>query len=446
MTRTCAHLPALPPCPTCGGGVRKVRPGGVCHRCVPTAPAAPAGVTAPPVSPFAHLAGGPTDEDFDDLDDEMDDGMDFEALFEDLYADESGDPADTSAPAEVPVITDPSYVPATGERVKVETTSFGSRSDTTVTAGVLTPAAVHALMNGQCHALAAALHDETGWPILAVTTVNHAEQLRTGRPFDLARDGAHHVVVAAPDGILDAKGHRTLEDLLADLPDGDEHHLIPLTREQTLALGDGDYMVAPAVGVASTFVPTILAEQHLTGREPVTAPGPVRRVNRTLEDARTAYTAQLAADATTTARYVRRELTSLEQTKDELDARHARLTDPDPDYDSWDDADWDSSPRRVREQLGHVTTKIARAQARLAAAVALPGPFQHGQRVRVSPIAGLDSGRAGVVIPATHVPLTADGVPNITGHYQPADWDREAAVRFDDGTIALFDRSYLDAT
>ena len=58
-----------------------------------------------------------------------------------------------------------------------------------------------------------------------------------------------------------------------------------------------------------------------------------------------------------------------------------------------------------------------------------------GQRVRVADCSGIDSNKEGVIISPSRIRINGRGVPELPGHFKPADWKRERAVQLDDGNI-----------
>ncbi|WP_413102245.1 hypothetical protein [Streptomyces sp. Inha503] len=71
-----------------------------------------------------------------------------------------------------------------------------------VTPGAIDKTATHAFMNGCCGGLAIALHDATGWPIIAATVNNGL---------------ALHYMVRTPDGqLLDIEGAHPAAHIVVD--------------------------------------------------------------------------------------------------------------------------------------------------------------------------------------------------------------------------------------
>lgn len=64
-----------------------------------------------------------------------------------------------------------------------------------------------------------------------------------------------------------------------------------------------------------------------------------------------------------------------------------------------------------------------------------PTKFKPGQRVRIMDTAGTLSGKLGTIIPRSQVKTDGRGIPQLPGHYKPVDWDKEVAIRCDDGNV-----------
>lgn len=124
-----------------------------------------------------------------------------------------------------------------------------------VTPGVIDAAAHAAFSSGQCHALAVALHDQTGWPLRAIEDDD----------TDIV-----HVYVETPDGAaLDIAGvHRNRDEYVSAWGSYDE----PIDREQLLDLVDSGGWREPNLEAAASFVPTVL-EYAQGARENLAGPG-----------------------------------------------------------------------------------------------------------------------------------------------------------------------------
>lgn len=140
-------------------------------------------------------------------------------------------------------------------RLRIKAVSMNIKPED-LTPGVLNPVAENAFLYGGCAALAIAIHDETGWPIVMVTDSHNV--------FDGEAGGgsALHWVVRRPDGLyLDVLGSHTEEELLEEYgaeADEGEAALGVSTREDALewhAEGSGGEI---SVEVARSFVPAVL--------------------------------------------------------------------------------------------------------------------------------------------------------------------------------------------
>ncbi len=87
-----------------------------------------------------------------------------------------------------------------------------------LTPGVLDGYALSAFKRGACGALAIALHDATGWPVVAITDSHNVFDGRAGG------GSALHWTVRRPDGMLiDVDGAHAPEDLVSEYsPDADD--------------------------------------------------------------------------------------------------------------------------------------------------------------------------------------------------------------------------------
>jgi hypothetical protein len=117
--------------------------------------------------------------------------------------------------------------------------------------GVLDERARAAFLHGQCHALALAVHEVTGWPIVGAEDES----------LDIC-----HFLVRVPDGrLLDITGARTLaERQLEDMgwcPD--EEYLVEQEAQWVRRIGSFADWRAPDVAAARSFVAPLLAESGL---------------------------------------------------------------------------------------------------------------------------------------------------------------------------------------
>lgn len=86
--------------------------------------------------------------------------------------------------------------------------------DRSLTPGVVDSSAKRIFTQGGCGALAIALHDITGWPIVAITDHHNVEDGRAGG------GSALHWVVRHPRGLLlDIEGYHTSRELIEQYDD-----------------------------------------------------------------------------------------------------------------------------------------------------------------------------------------------------------------------------------
>ena len=135
-----------------------------------------------------------------------------------------------------------------------------------LTAATIDYAAEHVFMHGGCAALAIALHDETGWPLVAITDADNCHDGHIGMG-----GSALHWTVRHPSGqLLDILGLHTQDDLVA------EFHDVADGGEVAAAVADRDYVIdeyviargePTPITVAATFVAPVLelAVEQLTG-------------------------------------------------------------------------------------------------------------------------------------------------------------------------------------
>lgn len=108
--------------------------------------------------------------------------------------------------------------------------------------GRITPEVEHVFSNGQCHALALAIHEATGWQMVAL---------------DFWQDIPNHVLVRMPDGrLLDIAG----TDVEDRWPTADCRDCAPEDVDAWVEgiPGIGGY-IPPNLDAARTFVPTLLS-------------------------------------------------------------------------------------------------------------------------------------------------------------------------------------------
>lgn len=133
----------------------------------------------------------------------------------------------------------------------------------TLTPGLLNPAAEHAFLHGACAALALALHEATGWPLVAITDAHNVHSGRVGGGSCL-----HYGVRRPIDGaFIDVLGAHTDAEITdqygADADDG--HAAIGIT---TVADVTDWYVEAQGepvpIDLARTFTTEVLARLQPT--------------------------------------------------------------------------------------------------------------------------------------------------------------------------------------
>jgi hypothetical protein len=68
-----------------------------------------------------------------------------------------------------------------------------------------------------------------------------------------------------------------------------------------------------------------------------------------------------------------------------------------------------------------------------------------GSRVRVGVGAGLSSGKTGTVINPREIKTNERNIPDVgAGHYKPVDWNRQVAIRYDNGDLDTMYHQYLN--
>ena len=144
-----------------------------------------------------------------------------------------------------------------------------------LTPGVLDGAAEHAFLAGACTALAIAMHDALGWPIMAVTDAHNVYEGRAGG------GSALHWAVLRPDGmVVDVRGAHEPAWLVGEYgPDADEGEAacVPAGRADAAewhAEGSGS---AIPLSLAARFVDAVVErarERPVSRAEPDGAPAP----------------------------------------------------------------------------------------------------------------------------------------------------------------------------
>ncbi|MFA5300661.1 MAG: DUF3008 family protein, partial [Lutibacter sp.] len=70
--------------------------------------------------------------------------------------------------------------------------------------------------------------------------------------------------------------------------------------------------------------------------------------------------------------------------------------------------------------------------------------FAVGQKIKIADLSGVDSNKTGTIVSPKEVKTNGQGVPtNIQGAYKPVDWNKEAAVRLDDGELITMFKNRL---
>ena len=113
--------------------------------------------------------------------------------------------------------------------------------------GVFDDDAQEACLWGQCHALALALHESSGWPLVAV----------------YEDDDIIHVAVKIPDGrLLDAGGYHNAYEI-AEYYDRTLDDISEVTQAEVEALADSNDWRRPETELASTWIPCLLEREQL---------------------------------------------------------------------------------------------------------------------------------------------------------------------------------------
>ncbi|MFE5847214.1 hypothetical protein ACFQ7N_36905 [Streptomyces niveus] len=137
----------------------------------------------------------------------------------------------------------------------------GDRSPHPVTTGQVDADAVHAYLYGQCHALAQAISEATGWEMAALATVDCCCVVPYVAPCRAAPVGANvracqpeHVMAVRPsDGaFVDITGARPADCV----PPG--YRAVPMTAALAAHIATNWAWAAPNVEVARTFVEPLL--------------------------------------------------------------------------------------------------------------------------------------------------------------------------------------------
>lgn len=130
---------------------------------------------------------------------------------------------------------------------------------TTLTPGVLDGYALRAFKYGACGALAIAIHDTTGWPIVAIT--DHHNVFEDGTA---GGGSALHWTVRRPDGLLvDVDGAHAAQELIEEYEgEADDHKAAAgrSTREDAVEWYVECQGAPIPVALAAKFVDVVLAK------------------------------------------------------------------------------------------------------------------------------------------------------------------------------------------
>lgn len=136
-----------------------------------------------------------------------------------------------------------------------------------LTPGELDAYAEDALLRGACMGLAIALHDRTGWPIMAVTEAYNVYDGRAGG------GSAAHWMVRRPDGMLiDVLGAHTEEDVLWEYDNGEEGEdaivIAPSSRANAMEWYEDTEASRIPLSLIETFVDAVLERAGLAQEGP----------------------------------------------------------------------------------------------------------------------------------------------------------------------------------
>lgn len=142
---------------------------------------------------------------------------------------------------------------------------------TAVTPGVLDENAQDTFTHGQCHALAKAIHQRTGWPIAIIATATCTQD------YDVCEQDRYtstcpcqfqHTVTVLPDGrLLDITGVFDWDPLAFQAEFGEPVILLtdPADIECVLdGIIDAGGLRPPLIDLALRFADTLLTREHLT--------------------------------------------------------------------------------------------------------------------------------------------------------------------------------------
>lgn len=130
-----------------------------------------------------------------------------------------------------------------------------------LTPGVLDGYALRAFKYGACGALALAIHDATGWPVMAIT--DHHNVFEDGTA---GGGSALHWVVRRPDGMLvDVDGAHLAGDLVEQYHDEADDHVAAVgrsTREDVVEWYIENQGEPIPVSLAAKFVDVVLEKAN----------------------------------------------------------------------------------------------------------------------------------------------------------------------------------------
>lgn len=136
-----------------------------------------------------------------------------------------------------------------------------------LTPGVLDGYAMSAFKRGACGALAIALHDATGWPVVAITDAHNVFDGKAGG------GSALHWAVLRPDGkVVDVDGAHDPEDLVEEYhaeADDEEAAMGRSTRADVVEWYIEAQGEPVPVTLAATFVEAVIAKVESSA-----SPGP----------------------------------------------------------------------------------------------------------------------------------------------------------------------------
>ena len=139
------------------------------------------------------------------------------------------------------------------ENCRVEYFEWGFPVEMEIPKGKITKDVETVFTQGQCHALALALHDETGWPLagafrIGVDLDDDDEIIYDA--YGRIRSTPTHVVVLSPYGPVDIKGIRDSFKCI-------EKKVIPISKEHVMFFEEIDYL-EPNLAVAQEYVKPVL--------------------------------------------------------------------------------------------------------------------------------------------------------------------------------------------